>query len=513
MTPIAALVLCATAAQPQLPPSAFQPAPGVADRLAEVSPERVHATVEKLESFGTRHTLSDTTSPTQGIGAARTWLRDELQSYSRSLSATLEEFDAPKSVRLPDGAHLANVVAVLPGTSEVAKDRAYYIAGHYDSRNGDAMDVSGTAPGANDDASGVAAVLECARVLAQHPCESTIVFLCTAGEEQGLVGATYHAKQLATEKKFRLVQVLNNDIVGDPSPAQELARASALERQMGEYADMVARQNSENGAAEQPEGGDQNGGEGAGLSTTGRSAGSSANDLMKSMTQMVRPDWWNVRIFSEGLPRGAGAEALARIRSEGAESDSSSRQLARFVSYVAAREQTDIRPVLVFRQDRFLRGGDHAAFNESGFGAVRFTVPAEDYSRQHQNVTEKDAKPYGDLATFVDADYLADVTRLNLATLIHLANAPTPPANARIVTAELSTDTVLKWNASPEPDTAGYEVVYRLTTEPDWTGVTDATNATELRVPLSKDNYFFGVRAYDKDGYRSPVSFAWASKE
>lgn len=432
---------------------------------------RVHATVEKLGSFGTRHTLSDTTSATRGIGAARNWLHDELASYSPGLRASLEEFDVPKSVRLPDGAHLANVVAVLPGTSEVARDRAYYIVGHYDSRNGDAMDASGAAPGANDDASGVAAVLECARVLSQHPCESTIVFLCTAGEEQGLVGATYHAKQLAAEKKYRLVQVLNNDIVGDPSPAI----AQQLRRDLEGATDTNRPDYGDKGRVDAPK--------------------------------------FVVRVFSEGLPRNANAETLARIRAEGAESDSPSRQLARFVAYVAGREETRIRPSLVFRQDRFLRGGDHAAFNEAGFGAVRFTVPGEDYSRQHANVTEKDGKPYGDVSAFVDGEYLADVTRLNLATLIHMANAPTPPSNARLITAELSTDTLLRWDASPEPDTAGYEVVYRATTDADWTGTIDAGTRTELRVPMSKDNVFFGVRAYDKDGYRSPVSFAWAGKE
>ena len=190
-----------------------------------------------------------------------------------------------------------------------------------------------------------------------------------------------------------------------------------------------------------------------------------------------------------------------------------SQQVARFVAVGANGERHAIQQMLVFRQARFLRGGDHSALNEAGFPAVRFTVPAEDYSRQHQNVSEKDGKPYGDVASFVDGEYLTNVTRLNLATLIHMANAPTPPGNARIITAELATDTLLRWDASPEPDTAGYEVVYRLTTDADWTGMLDAGTKRELRVGLSKDNVFFGVRAYDRDGFRSPVSFAWAAKE
>jgi hypothetical protein len=252
------------------------------------------------------------------------------------------------------------------------------------------------------------------------------------------------------------VQVLSNDIVGDPSPAFTL---------------------------------------------------SPSDDAQPDATRLVR-------VFSEGLPREATAEQVAKIRAEGAESDSPSRQLARFIEDVATREHTRIRPMLVFRQDRFLRGGDHSAFNESGFAGVRFSVPSEDYSRQHQNVTTSaDGKPYGDVSRFVSADYVADVARLNLATLMHLANAPSPPTRARMITAELSSDTLVRWVASPEPDTAGYEVVSRLTTEANWTRVIDAGKATELRIPMSKDNFFFGVRAYDHDGYRSPVSFAWAARD
>ncbi len=458
LAPVVLVTLCGGALGADEPPKGSgAPIAHVQTLLPQVSAERIKADIEKLVSFGTRHTLSDTTSPTRGIGAAREWLRSELASYSRSLDANLESFDAPKSVRLPDGATIVNVVAVLPGTSEVARDRAYYVVGHYDSRNGDAMDAKGDAPGANDDASGTAVVLECARVLAKNPCESTIVFLCTAAEEQGLIGAHFHAKDLAANKPYRFVQVLSNDIVGDPGPSLHF--------------DMNA-------------------------------------SMMKEDQQRTV-----IRLFSEGIPRNANAQTLATIRSEGAECDSPSRQLARFVAFVAQREQTHIQPMLVFRQDRFLRGGDHSAFNEAGFGAVRFTVPAEDYSRQHQNVTKVDGKPYGDLPAFVEGEYVANVARLNLATLIHMANAPTPPQRARIITAELTTNTTVRWEASPEPDVAGYEVVWRLTTDADWTNVMDAGTTTETTILPSKDNFFFGVRAYDKDGYRSPVSFAWASKE
>lgn len=441
-----------------------QPAPTLPREVIQsVSPATAHANVEKLASFGTRHTLSDAASETRGIGAARRWLKSEFDRIGDAaakadparprLAAELEEFDAPPSQRLPDGAKVVNVVAILPGNMPEAARRAYYVVGHYDSRNGETMDAAGDSPGANDDASGTVVALECARALASRPLDSTIVFLCTAGEEQGLIGAKFHADKAALLKGPQIFGVLNNDIVGDPSPV---------------FTPL-----------------------GQGLSDPKRF----------------------IRLYSEGIPRNATAEQLAQIRALGAECDSSSRQLARFTAYVARREKIALQPMLIFRQDRFLRGGDHSAFNEAGFAAVRFTVPGEDYSRQHQNVTNKDGQPYGDVPRFVDADYLANVIRLNAATLVHLANAPSPPARVRVLTAELTTGTTLRWDKCPEPDVAGYEVVWRNTTSPDWEGSMDAGAATEFSTPASKDNYFFGVRAYDKEGYRSPVTFAAAARE
>jgi hypothetical protein len=220
-----------------------------------------------------------------------------------------------------------------------------------------------------------------------------------------------------------------------------------------------------------------------------------------------------VRVFSEGIPRNAAAETIARIRAEGAESDSPSRQLARFIVDVAERESTSVRPFLVFRQDRFLRGGDHAAFNEVGFPAVRFTVPGEDYSRQHVDTTAREGKAYGDLAAFVDGEYLANVSKLNLAVLMHLANAPALPGNVRILTKELAASTQLAWETPAGSDATGYEVLWRLTTQPQWTGVKDVGAANTASLPMSKDQFLFGVRAYDADGYRTPVVFAWSAKE
>jgi hypothetical protein len=423
-----------------------------------VSPERAKAGVERLAGFGTRHTLSDTTSPTRGIGAARVWLAEQLREAGPRLEVRLESFDVPAQPRLAGGAKVVNVVAVLPGTMKEAADRRYYVVGHYDSINADRMDPAGDAPGANDDASGTAVVLECARALAGLPLEATVVFLCSAGEEQGLVGAKAHA-DAARARGETILGVLNNDIVGDPSPALVIPA-------------------------------DPGG----------------ADFVQQSATNLVR-------VFSEALPRSLPAADLTRLRQLGAESDSPSRQLARYVFTIASREDSPVKPWVIFRQDRFLRGGDHSAFNDAGFAAVRFTAPSEDYSRQHQNVSERDGKPYGDVPAFVDADYVAGVARLNAAALVHLASAPRPPGDARLITAALSPGTSVRWSPSPEPDVAGYEVVWRVTTSWQWEGARDCGAATSIDLPLSKDNFFFGVRAYDRDGFRSPVAFAGAAGE
>jgi Zn-dependent M28 family amino/carboxypeptidase len=438
-------------------------APGTAREVMDaISPERIRQLDDKLVSFGTRHSLSDPTSETRGVGAARRWIKSELESYNAqgaavgrgagTLRVSFEEFDAPRSQRIPKGAHLVNVVAELPGTRYPA--RRYYVVGHYDSMPGNVMDPEADAPGANDDASGTVAVMEIARVLAAQPQESTIVFLCTVAEEQGLIGAKYHADQAAA-RKDDIRAVLSNDIVGDPwGPGGDKAR-----------------------------------------STPGL-----------------------IRVFSEGLPRHAREQEYNRIWKLAAESDSPSRELARYIAEVAEKEQTAVKPMLVFRLDRFLRGGDHSAFNEAGFAAVRFTEVHEDYRHQHQNVRkEKDESgrevQYGDLPEGMDAEYLANVARLNAAALIHLANAPSTPTEVRIITAKLEYTTTIRWTGSPEEDVAGYEVVWRETTAPVWTHVKDLGNMTEATIDESKDNFFFGVRAYDKDGYRSPVGFCGEAKK
>ncbi len=417
--------------------------PTAVETMNRITPESVRHCVETLVAFGTRHTMSDAVSDTRGIGAARRWIRDELASIEPKgrLEVFGESFEVPKSARIDRPTELVNVIAVLSGTMPEATNRRYYVVGHYDSRAGDQMDRSIDAPGANDDASGVAVVIECARALASERLDATIVFLATPGEEQGLLGAHYRASQAEADGED-IRAVLNNDIVGDP---------------MGE----------------------------PGL----------------------------IRVFSEGIPRNASAQELARIRSLSAESDGDSRQIARYIEEIAAIEDCAVRPMMVFRPDRFLRGGDHSAFNERGIAGVRFTVVHEDYSRQHQDVRIEGNANFGDTPEHVDGDYLAGVARLNAAALMHLANAPSTPADVRIITAQLERATTLRWLASPEPDVAGYEVVWRDTTDPRWTNARDVGDVTEITLPLNKDNVFVGVRAYDRDGYRSPVGFASAGRD
>jgi Zn-dependent M28 family amino/carboxypeptidase len=406
--------------------------------MAAVSQEYVRATVDKLPTFGTRHSLSDATSPTRGIGAARNWIKSEMQSFGGKLEVSFEEFEPPVTGRVSKPTQFVNVVAVLPGT--LTPERRYYVVGHYDSMPSEVMDPNTDAPGANDDGSGTTAVMAIARAMADKPCESTIVFLCTSGEEQGLIGAKYRADQAAANKED-IRAVLSNDIVGDPwGPGGDKSKA----------------------------------------------------------TKNV------IRVFSEGVPRNPSAQQLSQIRNLAAESDSASRQLARFIADVAQKEDTAVKPMLVFRLDRFLRGGDHSAFNDAGFTAVRFTEVHEDYRHQHQTPRLVDGVQYGDLPEHVDAEYLANVARLNAAALVHLANAPSVPANARIITANLEYTTTLRWNKAPEPDVAGYEVVWRETTSPVWNHVKDVGDVAEATIDESKDNCFFGVRSYDKDGYRSP---------
>jgi hypothetical protein len=412
----------------------------IAAALKDISSARVQANIEKLVSFGTRSTLSAqdpaAISAGRGIGAAREWIRSEFARYAKDCGGCLEvktdAFIEEPADRIPNATQITNVYAILKGSDMEAAKRIFLVTGHYDSRNSDTLDVNGDAPGANDDGSGTAVSLECARVLSKLKFRATIIFLAVAGEEQGLNGSKHFA-QMAKREGWDIEAALNNDIVGGSK------------------------------------GGEQD----AGI----------------------------VRVFSEGVPVAANDEQLRQIRALGGESDSSSRELARYIAETGAVYDAGVKPLLIFRLDRFLRGGDHYSFNQQGFAAVRFTEFREDFTRQHQNVRSQGGIEYGDLPKFVDFEYVARVARLNAATLASLASAPPAPAHVRLLTAALENDSTLKWE--PSRETSSYEIVWRATSSPEWEHARNIGSATTATLAVSKDNVIFAVRAIDYEGHRS----------
>ncbi|TDC55034.1 M20/M25/M40 family metallo-hydrolase [Actinomadura sp. KC345] len=410
--------------------------------LREIDRDRIEANVRTLVGFGTRHTLSEQDDPERGIGAARDWMLAEMKRYAAASGGRMtvepQSYVQEPASRIPVPTRITNVVATLRGS--VTPERIYVVSGHYDSRVSDVMNATADSPGADDDASGVAVVMECARVMAGRRPEATIVFTAVAGEEQGLYGARYQAKQYRSGGAD-VQAMFTNDIVG-----------------------------------------------------TG-----TADDGTR--------DPRSLRLFAEGAPTAETPEEAGVRRAVGGENDSPARQLARFVASVAGDHATGMHIRTIYRRDRYLRGGDHIGYLEQNYPAARFTEPHENYAHQHQDVRVEDGTQYGDLPEFCDFDYIARVARVNAATLWSLAQAPGTPKNARVLTDRLTNDTDLVWERGPEPDIAGYEVVWRETTSPDWTHVIPVGDVTEVRIDLSKDNAFFGVRAVDRDGHRSPVAF------
>jgi hypothetical protein len=442
--------------------------PAIAGAIRGIEPHRIEQTIDALVKFGTRSTLSSMEADLpagQGVEAAADWIAGQFEEISKTCGGCLEvrrdTFTADPassggvwSGRIPRPTRLTNIYAILRGADPVQARRMELVTGHYDSRNSNVLDARGIAPGANDDASGVAVSLECARALSRLHLPATVVFVAVAGEEQGLVGSA-HLAQLAKSEGWQLEAVLNNDIVG-------------------------------------------------GNTTPG--------DTLQLKDR--------VRVFSEGVPAAATPEEARRIRALGGENDSPSRQLARAIadtarSYFAEPEGRPFAAFLVARPDRYLRGGDHSSFNREGFAAVRFTEWREDYNHQHQNVIRPpagSAEPaMGDLPEFVDFDYVADVARLNAATLATLAASPGQPGKVAIATEKLENGTTLHWEPPPGAGSGvHYEVLWRQTTAPDWefaqvvpSGVPGT--AIAVTVPVSKDNVIFGVRAVDSAGHRGLV--------
>jgi hypothetical protein len=410
--------------------------------LREISPQRIHAYVDKLVSFGTRHTMSETESSTRGIGAARRWIKAELERCGAGrLDVQFQSHVHPVANRISRPTEIVNVVATLPGTQAASKDRYYVVSGHYDSRVTDVMNYTADAPGANDDASGTAAVIELACVMSRHKFDASLVFMTVAAEEQGLYGSGDYAAK-AKAAGMNIAGMLNNDIIGSSH--------------------------------------DENG----------------------------KLDNAAVRLFAEGVPPvKETTPALRTLLQTGGENDSMTRQFARHVKETGERYVPNFKVNIVYRRDRYLRGGDHSPFLDAGYAAVRFTEPHEDFNHQHQDLRTENGKKIGDLVEYVDPDYVAQVARVNAASLASLALAPAAPQDVKVKTANLDNGTDLVWKANTEPDLAGYRIVWRDTTAPQWQRSTFVGNVTTYRVDLSKDNLLFGVQAVDKDGNVSPATY------
>jgi hypothetical protein len=425
MTRNAVLLLSATLLLAPLSARAQCAAQQLNDLLPQLDGARMKATVDKLVTFGTRHTLSDTASPTRGIGAARKWIFDELSRYAAASNGRMTvayQSSMQTNKRTNDKpVEVVNVVATIKGTAD--PNRVYIATGHYDSRVTDVMDATTDAPGADDDASGVAVIMEVARVLSQRNVDATVVLVAVAGEEQGLLGATGLA-DYAVGQQWNVEGDITNDIVG------------------------------------------------------GIEGGSGTIDNH------------TIRIFSANQ-KGVG--------------DSTSRHWARFVRDGVRTYLPNVRARLVYRLDRFGRGGDHRPFFDKGFPAIRFTEANENYRRQHQNVRTENGIEYGDLARYVTGDYMRLVASTNAIALATAACAPAAPKNLKVAGA-VTDDTTLTWDAGADNDLVGYELLVRETTADEWEKVIPIARASTYTFKnLPIDNVYFGLRAVDKDGNRSPV--------
>ncbi len=407
----------------------------------EVSAASLRGYIEKMVSFGTRHTLSDQTSDRRGIGAARRWVESEFRQMAAACGGCLEIVLPQDTVtglpRVPDPTLVVDVAAIQRGTTD--PNRVIIIQGHLDSRVTDVMNATSDAPGANDDASGVAAVMETARILSKRKFGATLVYAALSGEEQGLLGGRILANY-AKAQGWDVLAVLNNDIVGNSH-----GMAATVEDR--------------------------------------------------------------VRVFSEGVRSNETDAIGASRRSVGGEVDAPSRNLARYVDMIAEQHMPDFDVSMIYRRDRFSRGGDQVPMVEAGFPAVRVTEAAEHYHRQHQDLRTENDITYGDTIDGVDFAYLARVTRLNAMTMASLASAPRPPREIKIDGA-VSADTKVTWTASEGAD--NYVVWWRDTTSPVWQHsvcVPGSETSTTLKGVVI-DDWFFGVQAVSADGYASPVQFA-----
>jgi hypothetical protein len=402
-----------------------------------VSKDSLQSYIRAMVSYGTRNTLSAQNDPKRGIGAARNYVLSKFNEFAKFSGGRLTAFIDTTTLqkdgrRIDTPTLLGNVVATLKGT-DASDNRVFIISGHLDNMRSNVMDRTGDAPGANDDASGVAALMECARIMSRHSFPATIMFVAFSGEEQGLLGANYMAEK-ARKQDWNIEAVLNNDIMG--------------------------------------------------------SNNSNETDIINNT---------RVRVFSESFSvQDTGRNAL-NIRSLGLENDGRARQLARYVKEVGERYVDNLEVVMVYRNDRFLRGGDHTPFVNRGYAAVRITEMNENYYHQHQDVRVQNGIQYGDLIEFMDFEYLRKNTAMNLSNLANLAKSPSMPQEVKIETARLTNFTTLTWKAPKTGKVKGYYVLVRETTSPTWQKKY-LTAETRMELPYSKDNYFFAIQSVSEDG-------------
>src|SRR5499427_83692 len=426
--------------------------PNLRNLIRQIDPNRIQATIEKLVTFGTRHTASTQNDPNVGIGAAYAWVFQQMQAIAATsngnMTAQQQTFvQQPVPGRLATPTSITNTILTLQGTA--SPQRFYVVTGHLDSRVTDILDFTSDAPGADDDGSGVAVVLELARLFATHQFPGTLVFAAVSGEEEGLFGSTFMAQQMKSAGND-VQGMFSNDIMGT---------------------------------------GDAHDG--------------------------TRPDPFTVRMFLEGIPTNVTSSQISFMQAVGGENDGLSRQLGRYVNSVAPFNVTGMNIRLIWRRDRYLRASDHVSFQGQGYPAARFTEPRENFDHEHQNTQVVNGVQLGDLIQYVDFDYVARVTRVNAAALWGLASSPSTPKNVQIhftppVNFAGTNLTTLTWNSNPEGNLTGYEVVMRETTDSDWTSATPVGNVTSVTLNLSKDNVQFGIRAVDQNGNRSPVAFPQA---
>jgi Zn-dependent M28 family amino/carboxypeptidase len=412
--------------------------------VKQVSAKNIENDIIKLVGFGTRHTLSETQSETRGIGAARRWIKSEFEKISKQCDDCLDVYFQKQTVsgekRIPNPTEVVSVIAVLKGKTDPG--RYVIMSGDIDSRVSDSMNFTSDSPGANDNASGVAGVLEAARVLAQYQFNGSIVFAALAGEEQGLFGGNIMAEQ-AQKDGWRIKAVLNNDMIGNIQ---------------------------------------------------------GINGVINNTT---------ARIFAEGTRQTETTDQARARRFTGGEVDSPTRNLARYIDTMADRYIPNLDTMMIYRLDRFGRGGHHRPFNDLGYPAVRIMETNENYNRQHQDLRTEDGIKYGDTIDGVNFDYAAKLTALNAVSLAGMAWAPNPPSIVKISGA-VQPSTHLEWKANNHEKEiiAGYKIYWRLTDSSQWQNSQYVGNVTEYTLEnIVIDNYFFGVASVSKDGFESPIVF------